>query len=218
MFKSDTYRVLVASPSDLEDERRVVTDAINEWNALHSAAEGVVLLPVKWETHATPESGVRPQASINRQLVASSDILIGMFWTKFGTNTGVAESGTVEEIDQVVAAGKPAMLYFSSRPIDPSKIDLDQQKKLRFFKDETCKTALVSGFASTTELHSLLMRHLTDQLRQMRGTRRKRGDKLEEATRLAELMVNFRQNKITPADLHQFRDDLLRPKTPSTLR
>ena len=213
MFKADTYRVLIASPSDLADERSAATEAVNEWNAMHAASEGVVLLPVKWETHATPESGVRPQASINRQLVASSDILVGMFWTKFGTSTGVAESGTVEEIDQFVAAGKPAMLYFSSRPIDPSKIDLEQQKKLRAFKDETYKTALVGGFSSTDDLQKTLLRHLTDQIRQMRGSRRRRSNKLDEATQLAEMMMNFRQNKITPADLHQFRDDLLRPKS-----
>jgi hypothetical protein len=62
-FKSDTYRVLIASPSDLADERRIVTDAINEWNAQHAAAEATVLLPVKWETHSIPEtaSGPRPR-------------------------------------------------------------------------------------------------------------------------------------------------------------
>src|ERR1700735_3695019 len=49
-FKCDTYRVLIASPSDLEEERRAATDAINDWNAQHAAAEAVVLLPVKWET------------------------------------------------------------------------------------------------------------------------------------------------------------------------
>ena len=56
-----TYRVLIASPSDLVEERQAATDAINEWNAQHAAAESVVLLPVKWETHATPQSGVRPR-------------------------------------------------------------------------------------------------------------------------------------------------------------
>jgi hypothetical protein len=43
------------------------------------------------------------------------------------------------------------MLYFSSRPVDPNKIDLKQQRKLRQFKSETYKTALVGGFASTSE-------------------------------------------------------------------
>jgi hypothetical protein len=70
-------------------------------------------------------------------LVHNSDILVGMFWTKIGTNTGIAESGTVEEIDQFVAAAKPAMLYFSRRPIDPNVINLRQQQKLRSFKSTT---------------------------------------------------------------------------------
>jgi len=43
----------------------------------HAATEGVVLLPVRWETHAMPETGVRPQDAINRQLVADCDGLAG---------------------------------------------------------------------------------------------------------------------------------------------
>jgi hypothetical protein len=57
-FKSQTYRVLIASPSDMVEERQAATEAVNDWNAQHAAAESVVLLPVKWETHATPKSGV----------------------------------------------------------------------------------------------------------------------------------------------------------------
>jgi hypothetical protein len=49
-FKSETYRVLIASPSDLGEERQAATEAVNDWNAQHAAAEAVVLLPVKWET------------------------------------------------------------------------------------------------------------------------------------------------------------------------
>lgn len=212
-FKAEIYRVLIASPSDLAEERRAATEAINDWNAQHASAEGTVLLPVKWETHATPTTGVRPQEAINRQLVATSDLLIGLFWTRFGTSTGVAESGTVEEIDQFVATGKSAMLYFSSRLVDPNKIDLKQQRKLRQFKNETYKTALVGSFASSSELHMMLLRDLTNQVRQMQSGRRPgRGNKLDQTARLAELMVSFRQNKITPADLHQFRDELLRPR------
>ncbi len=97
--------------------------------------------------HALPETGRRPQEAINRQLVQECDILVGMFWTKLGTATGVAESGTVEEIDQFVAAGKQAMLYFSSRPIDPNKIDLKQHRKLRAFKAATYGKALTGAFA-----------------------------------------------------------------------
>src|ERR1700726_1514001 len=102
--RSKVFRIMIGSPSDLAEERAAATDAINEWSAQHADAEGAVLLPVKWETHAIPTSGVRPQTAINDQLVDRCDILIGMFWTKLGTSTGVAASGTVEEIDRFVAA------------------------------------------------------------------------------------------------------------------
>src|ERR1700690_2174410 len=168
-FKSETYRVLIASPSDLTEERQVATEAVNEWNAQHAVAERVILLPVKWETHATPQSGVRPQEAINQQLVRRADILVGMFWTRIGTGTGVAESGTVEEIDEFVADGKPALLYFSSRPIDPNKIDLKQHKNLRTFKGTTFKNALTGGFSSVEGLRQTLLRDLMRQVRQLRA-------------------------------------------------
>ena len=56
-FKSETYRMMIASPGDMPEERAAVTEAINEWNAQHAAAERIVLLPVKWETHSTPHHG-----------------------------------------------------------------------------------------------------------------------------------------------------------------
>jgi len=48
-FKAQTFRVLIASPSDLTEERRAATEAINDWNVQHATAESTVLLPVKWE-------------------------------------------------------------------------------------------------------------------------------------------------------------------------
>lgn len=167
-FKADTYCVLIASPSDLEEERLAATDAVNDWNSEHAAAESIVLLPVKWETHAMPQSGIRPQEAINRQLVQRCDFLIGMFWTKFGTSTGIADSGTVEEIDQFVAAQKPALLYFSHRLIDPAKIDIGQYERLKEFKDSTFKTALTGMFTSVEDLRHRLLRDLTRQVRQIK--------------------------------------------------
>jgi hypothetical protein len=164
-FTAQTYRVLIASPSDLAEEREAATAAVNEWNALHSAAEGVVLLPVRWETHATPTTGVRPQAALNKQFVADADILVGMFWTRLGTSTGVADSGTLEEIDQFAAAGKPTMLYFSRRPIDPDKIDMKQHRKLHEFKKSTRATALTGEFNSIATLRDVLLRNLTETTR-----------------------------------------------------
>jgi hypothetical protein len=189
LFTATTYRVLIASPSDLTEEREAATMAINDWNAQHAVAEGIVLLPVKWETHAYPESGVRPQEAINAHIVQTCDMLIGMFWTKLGTSTGVAESGTVEEINQFVEQQKPALVYFSKRPIDPGKIDLKQHRKLRAFKDETYRQALVGSFDSVNELRTTLLRDLTRQLRAMTANRpTARRSKLDEARQITEII------------------------------
>ncbi|MGH8637372.1 MAG: hypothetical protein ACREUZ_09595 [Burkholderiales bacterium] len=168
-FQAAAYRVLIASPSELAIERRAVAEVIHEWNDSHSAAENIVLLPLRWETHAMPKVGIRPQAALNRQLVQPSDLLIGMFWTKIGSNTGVAESGTVEEIDQFVAAGKPAMLYFCNRKIDPDKLDIRQYRRLKTFKAATYKTAVVATFKSTSALRTTLARNLMQQVRELKA-------------------------------------------------
>lgn len=167
-FAATVIQVLIASPSDLAEERKAAAEAVYEWNAQHAAAESVVLLPVAWETHATPRSGVRPQEAINQQLVDQSDILVGMFWTKLGTSTGLAASGTVEEIDRFIAASKPAQLYFSSRPIDPGKIDQKQHKTLKAFKETTYKNALVGSFDSLDSLRQNISRNLLSEVRSLK--------------------------------------------------
>ena len=216
-FKSQTYRVLIASPTDLAEERQAATEAINDWNAQHAVAESVVLLPVKWETHAWPQAGVRPQEAINKQLVRDCDILVGMFWTKIGTSTGVAESGTVEEIDQFVASGKPALLYFSSRLIDPNKIDIKQHRTLKRFKDATYKMAFVGGFSTVDVLRQTLLRDLLSQVRELNASRPAyRSVKLDQASKITDLILTHRQNKITPEEFQIYSDALLGPRRRST--
>lgn len=215
-FHAETYRVLIASPSDLAEERQAATDAINEWNAQHAMAEGVVLLPVKWETHATPRSDIRPQQAINEELVKSSDILVGMFWTKFGSNTGVAESGTVEEIDQFVADSKPALLYFSRRPVDPNTINLKQQKKLQAFKANTYKNALTGGFTSPDDLRQTLMRDLFSQVRKMKPSKG-RSTKIDKVQQLTEIIIAHQKHNITLEDLDKYEGYINGRKRPAAL-
>jgi len=209
-FTATTFRVLIASPSDLVDEREAATLAINDWNAEHAAAEGIVLLPIKWESHVRPQSGVRPQAAINTQIVNSCDILIGMFWTKMGTNTGVADSGTVEEINQFVDAKKPALLYFSDKPIAPSQIDPEQSSNLKAFKDETYKQAIVGSFISVDELRDKLKRDLMGQLRTM-GIRRSkaRQSKLDKAQQITKIAGELKRHGISPEEFESYQSHIM---------
>lgn len=154
------YRVLIASPSDCIEERRIIPEVIHYWNAIHSLETGAILQPVMWETHARPELGERPQAIINRQLVDKCDILIGAFWTKLGTPTGMAPSGTAEEIERSRAAKKQVLLYFSSKPVTPDSYDPDQYKALKEYRTALQQQGLYSEYESSSEFRQLLYRHL----------------------------------------------------------
>jgi hypothetical protein len=150
------FEILLASPSDLPDERTSFRALVEEWNILHGRRRECVLEPVLWETHSTPEFGDRPQALLNRQVVDSCDALIGMFWTRLGTPTGQAASGTVEEIDRFVTQGKPVLLYFSAHPVEPDHVDVAQLTALREFK-RACRTrSLVEEYESPEDLRRKL--------------------------------------------------------------
>lgn len=168
-YNAITYKILIASPNDVTRERKAIPEAINFWNSLNSEQLKVSLLPVMWETHSTPEMGSRPQEIINRQLVDTCDILIGAFWTRIGTSTGEAESGTVEEIEKFIDAGKPVILYFSSIPVVPENIDQEQYKRLKNFKAKCMKNGLVKDYSSITELREKIITHLTFKIRELTG-------------------------------------------------
>jgi hypothetical protein len=118
-YSARVFRILIASPSDVEEERDAVVSVIQAWNDLHSRTRALVLLPLRWETHTAPEYGTRPQEVINRTIVDDCDLVVGIFWTRLGSPSGEADSGTIEEIERASRASKPVMLYFSRAEINP---------------------------------------------------------------------------------------------------
>ena len=166
-YESIVYRILIASPSDVDEEREVAARVIQDWNDLNSFNKKIVLLPIRWETHSSPTYGARPQETINKQIVDDCDLLVGFFWTKIGTPTGEDLSGTIEEIKRVSNAGKPVMLYFSKRGKDPSLIDLEQLQALNKFKDEVYKVALVENYNSIVEFRDKISRQLEMKIREL---------------------------------------------------
>ncbi|MDE3088728.1 MAG: DUF4062 domain-containing protein, partial [Chloroflexota bacterium] len=137
-YTASVFKVMIASPSDVAGERNIIREVLTEWNIIYADGRKVVLLPIGWETHATPAMGERPQAIINKQVLKDCDLLVGVFWTRIGTPTGKYPSGTVEEIEEHIKAGKQVMLYFSDAPVRPDSVDNDQYTELKKFKD-SCK-------------------------------------------------------------------------------
>lgn len=105
-YAAIVFKVMLALPIDVQEERNVAREVIWKWNNLHSDSKQIVLMPVAWETHVAPTFGDRPQAIINKQILDECDLLIGIFWTRAGTPTGKEVSGTIEEIKEHIQRGQ----------------------------------------------------------------------------------------------------------------
>jgi len=190
-FPAQVFRILIASPSDVSEEREIAVRTIQEWNDLNAAERQLVLLPLRWETHSAPEYGKRPQEVINRQVVDHCDLLVGVFWTRIGSPTGVSDSGTIEEIERVATDGKPVMLYFSQAKHDPDKLDLEQLAKLREFKKKTFPKALIESYGGAIEFKDKLAKQIEIQLRTLLAERSEHNFDAETINPVTDIVLHF---------------------------
>lgn len=154
------YRLFIAAPSDVRAEQVAIRDAVAAWNAVNSSHFRLAFEAVSWLTHSVPELSGPPQEVLNRQLVASADVLVGVFWTRLGTPTVAAPSGTVEEIELFQQSGKPTALFFSDRPVTPSRLNTAQYDALRDFRDVAREWGLHSSYSTITDFRAQFSRYL----------------------------------------------------------
>ena len=128
--------------------------------AVHSDTPNTPKLPVGWESHLSPEMGARPQEIINRQTLDKCDLLVGVFGTRIGSETGEYPSGTVEEIEEHIALGKPAMLYFAKQLGYSDTFDRDQYAKLEELKKDYESRGLYEIYDSDIDFRGKFYRQL----------------------------------------------------------
>lgn len=150
MKVSRVVEVAIGSPNDVSSERDTIESCIRAWNAHHSDHYGVILQPVSWKIDVTPGQG-DPERRIQDRLGAA-DMLIAVFWTRLGTPTQKAQSGTVEEIKHFADLGKPVVTYFSDCQIAPGLIDTEQYDQLLAYRRERMGQELYWTFDSVASL------------------------------------------------------------------
>ena len=91
--------VFISSPGDVAKARENVRYAVNRINDLMAKDYGFIFEPIGWED-IPPGKQERAQEQINKY-VDKADIFIGVFNQRFGTSTGIADSGTQEEYDRI---------------------------------------------------------------------------------------------------------------------
>lgn len=150
-YDAKVFNIMIACPSDVAQERKIVKEVIYQWNSANSANRGIVLLPIGWESNSSPDMGDRAQEIINRQVLSKCDLLVGVFWTRIGTSTGGFVSGTVEEIEKQIVLGKPVMIYFSEQPVVPDSLNPEQYVKLKQFQESIRDRGLYETYDDAEE-------------------------------------------------------------------
>ncbi len=159
------YRAFLAAPSDVTDELVVVDGLLRDWNLQHGQELGVRVELVNWRTHTRPATGKRPQALVNKQAFDACDLVVAIFWSRFGTRTGRAASGTEEEIRRGIKQGKPVLVYFSDRPAPGQKPV--EHSRIEKFKRRFGQKALFGSYNSLPAFEGALRNHLAATMHEL---------------------------------------------------
>ena len=156
-------RTFLASPGDLQDERKAIRDVVDEFNESWADNLGYQIELLGWED-TVPGFG-RPQELINQD-VDRCDLFIGLIWKRWGTppdKDGKFSSGFQEEfelsIDRRENSGSPEIaLFFKEIPDqfteDPGE---DLKRVLEFRKTIIAeKKILFQEFSKIQDIEKLV--------------------------------------------------------------
>jgi hypothetical protein len=171
-MKSQLSLVTLAlcGPGDVEKEIGIAQEVVGEWNLQHGEANGFWIKQQHWTTDSHPDLSDRPQGVINRQIIDDADIIVAIFWSRFGTPTGVADSGTAEELRRGVRLGRKVMVYFSDLEPIPLTADQQQLERLWSFRQELQPTGLCWRFSSRDQFRRDFARHLALKLNEFQAS------------------------------------------------
>jgi len=166
MPKSITrYRVFIASPQGLDEERKCFNDRLTWFSRVHGPDGDVEFQPVGWEV--TIGGYGRPQSHINEDLT-TCDYAVFVLHERWGSPPGGSyASGTSEEFalaERLRRQGliKNIALFF--REIDAGKLadPGEQLKAVLLFRNqiEREKQYLYKNYSSIDQFRDLLVEHL----------------------------------------------------------
>lgn len=166
-------KVFVSSPDDVAAERVTVTKVLAQVNDLLAHDRGLHLELVGWDATVAPGFGTEPQAVIKAQIGDDYDIFVGILWTRFGTPTQEAGSGTEAEFTLAYNRhtsdpdGLRIMFYFSRTPVVWMDYDLDQLANIaRFRQNLPQKGGLYATYDSVEDFEESFRRHLGRYVRE----------------------------------------------------
>ena len=155
-----TYDLLISCPSDVNQFVDIIRECVDDFNRVYGNINNMKIIIKHWLTDSYPQSGDKPQELLNNQIVRNCDAAVAIFWTKFGTPTEKYNSGTEEEIEELLSANKQVFMYFIDAPIEPSSVNMDQYKKVEDFKAKYKDRGYYFTIKNKDEFKKLFTNHL----------------------------------------------------------
>lgn len=179
-MKVKVYKCFIGSPGDTLTERQHCKEVFNEINKTIGEKFSFRIEPLMWEDDSRPSFGDDVQDVINRQLLLKEyHIFIGIMWSRFGTPSTRAESGTLEEFEDAYRKFKEKKdleicIYFNKKDIPQEDLDIEQFAKVREFKKKVTELGgLFHEYDGPDEfkknLHSHLMKFFLEKYQNEQG-------------------------------------------------
>lgn len=154
------YDLLISFPGDVIEYLGAIRQSVENFNRVFGRINNIEVVTKHWTTDSYPQSGDKPQELLNKQLVRDCDAAVALFWTRFGTPTDKYASGTEEEIEEMLSAGKQVFMYFLDAPINPSQVDMEQYKKIIDFRKKYKDKGIYAIIKDKEELQRKFTNHL----------------------------------------------------------
>jgi len=169
------FRLIVASPRDVEGERDELQAAVQDVNRWFGPDYGCHIDVLRWETDVYPQLHIEgPQGAIDETFkIHDSDVVVGIFWKRLGTRTPSGQTGTEHELTLAFnswkARGSPQVMVFFKTSLlptfPPSRDELEQLSGLLDFQERMPKEMHFGTFSSTQDFRIAVTNHLTQCLR-----------------------------------------------------
>lgn len=135
------HNVFLASPGDVEAERKLVKSIITETNYTLEVQSNCMLRAQLWEDDSIPDFIKTAQEAIDSQLIDNQEYLcvIVVLWHRFGTPVGSSSSGWEHELKKFKEKleshdGFPKIgIFIKNEPLSPREIDGEQLAKVEQF-------------------------------------------------------------------------------------
>ena len=153
-------KLALCGPSDVEKEIGYAQKIIDDWNRINAEAREVTIKHFHWSADTFPDAAQSGQNAVNQQMINDAQIIVAIFWSRIGTPTAAAESGTVEEIRRGIAQNRKVLVYFSNLEPLPPSADESQVEKLWNFRQGLRATSSCWSFQSRSQFREDFTTHL----------------------------------------------------------